>query len=79
VPSKSTGHRKTGEEPKEVKEKPMAMVRGQDKQWRAAAKSQRKANQIEQTVAIFSLFLYFVFYRSESAQQANGPRWLDNS
>jgi hypothetical protein len=61
VSSKSTGHRKTGAEPKEVKEKPMAMVRGQDKQWRAAAKAQRKANQIEQTVALFLFISLFCF------------------
>jgi hypothetical protein len=43
VPSKSTGHRKTGTEPEEDEEEPMATARAQDKQRRAAAKAQRKS------------------------------------
>jgi hypothetical protein len=38
--SKSIKHRKTGTEPEEVKEEPMATARAQDEQWWATAKAE---------------------------------------
>jgi hypothetical protein len=43
VPLKSTGHRNTRTEPKEVKKEPMATVRAQEKQRQATARAQKKS------------------------------------